>query len=571
MRLKIIRIVIGGFFLMITIRLFYLQVIQGQHLLRLSVNNRIRVVPLEGWRGQIKDRNGKILADNRLSYDVMITPQEIQGGEAVFVFLSQILGTDRHTLVQIYNRKKVAAFAPVAIAEDIPKEKAIMIEENRDRFPSLFIQENYRRFYPLRENSAHVLGYIGKMSLAKREQFQEYGYSMHSVVGYSGVEEFYDDELRGGEGGLQVEVNSRAQQVRLLGFREPKKGKDITLTIDSEIQRDALELLADRIGTVIVMDMDNGEVLGLINSPAFDPNVFVGNRDSQEINRLFADPDAPLLNRAIKGLFPPGSIFKVVMAIAGLDTQKITVDTTFFCDGSYRLRQSIFRCAHTHGLQNLIEGLTHSCNVYFYNLGMFLGVDTISHYARLVGLIEKTGIDLPYEQRGIVLGREERRLKGAGGWHAGDTLNLSIGQGQTQVTPLQMVRLLAMVAHDGRVPQPHMIKAIGNTPVEKFSSPHKIKIAETVFATIRQGLRAAVADPSGTAHVVDFSDIFVAGKTGTAQTSGGKKTHAWFVGYAKGKNRNVAFCVLLEHGGSSYNACVLTRELLLRMKEKKIL
>lgn len=571
MRLKIIRIIISGFFLMIVTGLFYVQVIQGQHFLRLSVNNRIRVVPLEGWRGQIKDRNGKILADNRLSYDVMITPQEIQTGEAVFAFLSRVLGMDQHVLAQRYSRKKAAVFAPVAVAEDISREKAIIIEENRYRFPSLFVQENYRRFYPLGKNSAHVLGYIGKMSLAQRERFREYGYSMQSVVGYSGVEESYDTDLRGEEGGLQVEVDSRGQQVRLLGFREPKKGRDITLTIDSEVQQDALELLADRVGTVIVMDRDNGEVLGLINYPAFDPNVFVGNRYPEEINRLFADSDAPLLNRAIKGLFPPGSVFKVVMAIAGLDTRKITVGTSFICEGFYRLRRAIFRCTHVHGTQNFIEGLAHSCNVYFYNVGLILGVDTITHYARWLGLGEKTGIDLPYEQSGMVPGQEQRRLKGGGGWHAGDTLNISIGQGETQVTPLQMVRLLAAVARSGVIVQPHVIKAVGSTPVDRFSYERRIKIDEAVFETVRQGLRSAVTDPAGTAHVMDFPDMFVAGKTGTAQTSGGKKNHAWFVGYAQGENRNVVFCVLLEHGGSSYNACVLARELLSRMREKKIL
>lgn len=572
MRLKIIRLITGGLFGFIVAGLFYTQVIQGEYFFRLSVNNRIRVVPMEGWRGQIKDRGGKVLADNRLSYDVMVTPQEIDDRVALFRFLGQTLGVNEQAIARRYGRKKNAPFAPVVIEQDVSKEEAIVIEENKYRFPSLFVQESYRRFYPLGENSAHVLGYVGKMSVAQRDRFREYGYSMESVVGYSGVEEYYDNYLRGKEGGLQIEVNSRGQQVRLLGVRESQKGQDITLTIDSEVQQDALELLADRVGVVIVMDMDSGEILGMTSSPGFDPNIFVGSRDPGEINRIFADPLAPAINRAITGLFPPGSVFKVIMAIAGLDTKKIIPSTSFVCPGFYQLRRAVFRCTHVHGTQDLIGALAHSCNVYFYNVGLLLGVDTINHYARLMGLGEKISIDLPYEQSGSIPGREQRRLEGRGGWHAGDTLNFSIGQGEVQVTPLQLIRLMTLVARNGWIVQPHVIKAIGETAVDKFTDERKVKIDEEVLETVRKGLRGAVVDAEGTARVIgDLPDLYVAGKTGTAQTSGGKKNHAWFAGYAKGEVRNIAFCVLLEHGGSSYNACLLAKDLFMRMKEKKIL
>ena len=225
-----------------------------------------------------------------------------------------------------------------------------------------------------------------------------------------------------------------------------------------------------------------------------------------------------------------------------------------------------------HGTQDLIGALAHSCNVYFYNVGLLLGVDTINHYARLMGLGEKISIDLPYEQSGSIPSREQRRLEGRGGWHAGDTLNFSIGQGEVQVTPLQLVRLMTLVARNGWIVQPHVIKAIGETAVDKFTDERKVKIDEEVLETVRKGLRGAVVDVEGTARVIgDLPDLYVAGKTGTAQTSGGKKNHAWFAGYAKGEVRNIAFCVLLEHGGSSYNACLLAKDLLMRMKEKKIL
>ncbi|MBI5149885.1 MAG: penicillin-binding protein 2 [Candidatus Omnitrophica bacterium] len=587
MRLKIIRVAIFGLFVLIALGLFYTQVIQGQYFARLSTNNRIRVVPVEGWRGQLKDHNGKVLADNRLSYDVMVTPQEIQstalsskdssglreeeGGESLFRFLGQVLAVDPKAVAQRYSRGKTAPFVPVVVAQDISKEQAIVIEENRYRFPSVLVQESYRRFYPLGENSAHLLGYVGKISTAQRELSDEYGYSMQSIVGHSGVEEYYDSYLRGEAGGVQIEVNSRGQQVRLLGFREAQKGQDITLTIDSDLQQDALELIAQRPGAVVVMDMDSGEVLGLVSSPGFDPNVFVGSRPPGEIGQLFSNPLAPVLNRTIQGAFPPGSVFKVVMAIAGLHTQKIIPDTTFICPGFYQLKRAVFRCTHVHGAQNLIGGLAHSCNVYFYNVGLRLGSETISRYARWMGLGEKTSIDLPYEEDGLIPGREQRALEGKGGWRAGDTLNMSIGQGEIQVTPLQLARLMATVARNGVIVQPHVIKAIGDTPVNQFSYERRVKIDETIFETVRQGLRAAVTDEAGTAHVTDIPGLFLAGKTGTAQTSGGKKTHAWFAGYAKGKNRNIAFCILLEHGGSSFNACLMARDLFSRMMAKNIL
>lgn len=572
MRIKILRIIVYGLFIFIVTGLFYTQVIQGEYFFRLSVNNRIRIVPIEGWRGQIIDRNGTVLADNRLSYDVTVTPQEIGKGQPVlFQFLSQTLKISEQVIARRYSRKKTAPFAPIVIAQDVSREDAIIIEENKYRFPSLSVQESYRRYYPLGQNSAHVLGYVGKMNVAQRERFQEYGYSMESVVGYSGVEEYYDNYLRGKEGGLQIEVNSRGQQVRLLGVREAQKGQDITLTIDSNLQWDAFDLLGGRVGVVVVLDMDNGEILSMTSSPGFDPNIFVGSGQPEEINRIFSDSLAPAMNRAITGLFPPGSVFKVIMAIAGLDTKKILPTTSFTCNGAYQLKRATFRCTHVHGAQNLVEAVAHSCNVYFYNLGLILGDEIITRYAHLMGLGEKMAIDLPYEKGGSIPGREQRRLEGRGGWHAGDTLNFSIGQGEVQVTPLQLARLMASVARSGWVVQPHVIKSIGDTPVDKFIDEQKFKIDEDILETARKGLRGAVADEAGTAHVTDLSDLFIAGKTGTAQTSGGKKTHAWFAGYAKGPARNIAFCVLLEHGGSSYNAVVLTRELLLRMKERNLI
>lgn len=571
MRIRVIRVITVVLFLMIVMDLFYMQAIQGRHFFNLSANNRIRVVPLDGWRGRIYDRNGKILADNRLSYDVMVTPQDVQKGEELFQFLSGVLDVEQHLIAQRYNQKKIAPFAPVAVAEDISQEKAILIEENKYRFPSLFVYEGFNRSYPLGKSGAHVLGYIGKINRARKDRFKEYGYSLESVVGYSGVEEYYDTYLRGEEGGIQIEVNSRGQQVRLIGLREPKQGQDITLTVDTEIQQDAAELLEDRRGAIVVMDMDNGDILALTSSPSFDPNVFMQSRSRGQVGSLFTDASAPVLNRAIQGVFPPGSVFKTIVATAALNTGKITPHTSFVCAGAYFLKKARFRCTHVHGSQNLIEAVAHSCNVYFFNTGLLLGAETIGHYARLLGLGEMTHIDLPYEEDGSISWRRQRQAVEGDQWRAGDTLNISIGQGAILVTPLQLVCMMATIAKDGVPVRPHVIKSIAGMDVDKPPPDPVPHIDQKIFKSIQQGLRAAVADFSGTAHVLDMKDVYIAGKTGTAQTSGGQENHSWFVGYAKGAKKNIAFCVFLEHGGSSYRACLIAKDLLIRMKEKEIL
>lgn len=571
MRFKIIRLVIYIFFVIIAVELFYVQVIRGRHYHRLSTNNRIRVVPLEGWRGRILDRNGVVLADNRRSFDVLITPQEIQDWEALVKYLSNVLNIESKELIKKYQQRKSAAFAPVVIAEDIPREKAIIIEENKFRFPSLFIQEHYQRVYPLGRNSAHVVGYVGKISRSKIEQFKEYGLSAQSTVGYLGVEEYYDAFLKGEPGGVQIEVNSRGQQVRLLSLREPTKGQDIAVTIDTRIQEVIQGVLQGRTGAIVIMDMDNGEILGMTSMPDFDPNHFVDQDYRKQLNQLMRDSRSPMVNRAVKSAYPPGSVFKIPVAIAALDKKKITQYTTFDCPGFMEIGGIRFGDTCTMGSQNLIEAITHSCNVYFYHLGLMLGPEMLAYYAELFGLGKPTHIDLPYEELGHIPTPRMKILKHRERWYKGDTVNTSIGQGYVLTTPLQLVRMVATVARNGYEVQPHVIQSINGQAVDKYAFQKQIYISDQIFDTVKKGLRASVSEFSGTAHTLDINGLFVAGKTGTAQTVKGKEHHAWFAGYAQGKNRNIAFCIFLEHGGSSHNATLVGNEMLLQMQQEQLL
>ncbi len=556
MRIKIIRLIIIGLFLMIALELMYVQVIRGPFYFRLSKNNRIRVVPLEGWRGKIKDRQGEILADNVLSFDAVVIPQDTVFKQELFTFVGQVLKIDQKKIAQNYALRKFAPFAPVVIAQDITREQAIVIEENRYRFPSLFIQESTKRVYPLKENAAHVLGYVGKMNTSQLERHKKYGYSAETVVGTTGVEEYYDQYLKGSEGGKQIEVNSRGQQVRLLGLKEPASGKDLTLTLDARLQKDIQELFQGRRGAMVVLDVRNGEVLGLSSSPSFDPQTRTSNSD-----------DSPFLNRAIRGSFPPGSVFKIPVALAGLNTRKINPQSTFVCPGYYELGGTRFGCTHTHGPQNLIEAVAHSCNVYFYNLGRMLGPDALNHYAGWLGLGHKTGIDLPYEDAGYIPSRIGKFLKRKLKWFGGDTLNFAIGQGDVLATPLQLANMMAMIANDGMVLEPHLIKSIGLNEVAGFSIAKRAAFNQEDLTVIQRALRSTVTDTSGTGHLLVEFPFYIAGKTGTAQSSPNKEHHAWFAGYAESDKRLISFCVFIEYGGSSHHAVEMTKELLLKMRE----
>ncbi|MCA9400552.1 MAG: penicillin-binding protein 2 [Candidatus Omnitrophica bacterium] len=571
MRNKIIRIVIVIFFGVIVVDLIYIQAIKGEFYHRLSTNNRIRIVPLEGWRGKIMDRHDSVLADNRLAYDVLVTPQEVKDINAMVKFLSSVIDVSETNLIRNYTSRKFTPFAPVTIAEDVSRDQAFRIEENKFRFPGMFVQETFKRTYPDGLYQAHILGYVSKISRAKREKYKEYGYTPQSLIGYSGIEEYYDTYLQGQQGGLQIEVNSRGQQVQLLSLKEPTKGLDVVLTIDKELQKISHDLMAGQNGVILVMDMDSGEILGMTSSPAYDPNIFVNPNISYQLNDVFQDKQSPILNRAIKATYPPGSVFKVLLALAGLDSKKITPYTPFICEGFLELGGIRFGCTHQHGSQNLTESLAHSCNIYYYRLGQILGVETIYTYAKKFGLGQVTHIDLPYEKEGLIPNKRIKRIMRKEPWYTGDTLNMSIGQGDVLTTPLQLVRLLSIVGNSGLDVQPHLIKKIGEQEVLRYQYPKRIHIPESTFSHVQRGLRATVSDYSGTAHVLDIPQIYVAGKTGTAQTFGGREDHAWFVGYAKTDKRNISFCVFLEHGGSSHNACLVARQLLLRLKSADII
>ncbi len=570
MRLKFIRLIVSFLFFLIVLALVRTQIIKGSKYFSLSQNNSIRVIALEEKRGRIFDRNGVALADNHSSFDVMVIPQEIKDKNRLFGYLSKVLSQDKEKLLKRYRQRMRAPFDPVVIARDVSKEAAIMVEEEKFRFPGLLVKKGYERYYPFSSVNAHILGYVGKINRSRITHLKDYGYNMQSIVGYSGIEEYYDDILSGEAGGLQVEVNNRGEQVRVLGSKAAVNGGDMTLTIDNRIQKIAADLLAGQRGAIIVMDFDNGEILGMASAPSFDPNHFVDG--SLEVNALFSDKNAPLINRAVGGRYPPGSVFKIPVAVAALESHKITEHTSFLCEGVYVFGKREFRCSHTHGVQDLIAGIAHSCNIYFFNAGLILGPEIMSRYARMLGLGSLTGVDLPYEAKGLIMEGPQRRSKPTQRFYRGDILNMSIGQGDTLVSPLQLSVMMAAVANEGKIVKPHLIQSIaGEKVVQENVTASGVSISQSTFAVVKKGLEQAVKLESGTAHLLDIEGLSVFGKTGTAQSSGELAHHAWFVGFCPSGKTRIVFCVFLEHGGASYNACMMARNLLIALQQEQIL
>jgi len=560
MRLAVIRNIIVMLFVLIAGNLFYLQVIQGGYFLRQSESNSIRIVPFEGARGRIVDRYGKILADSTKGYYAAVVPQDIKDKKSLFAFMADVIQVDRKVIEARYLKNKLTPFSPVTLAGELTRPQAIMIEENAFRFPGLMVLQKFFRRYPSAEITAHLTGYVGRVDPFKVKKITGYGFSPEEFVGYSGIEEYYDDVLRGIPGGRQIEVNSRGQQTRLLSVREPQNGKKLVLTIDEGMQSAAYMALSGRRGAIVVLNPANGEVLTLVSSPAFDPNAFTDREQHDRVLEYLQSTESPLLNRAVSGAFPPGSVFKIPVAMAGLEEYKIKPSTTFDCPGYFEMGNRMYRFPHAWGRQDLIEAMAHSANEYFFHTGLMLGAPVMAKYAQAFGLASRTGIDLPYESKGAI----PLLLKPAG-WFRGDTVNMSIGQGAVSVTPLQVARMMAAVENYGTMPQPHLVLE-GPENLPSFQPVH-VAFRKGVWDAVREGLRQVVMSETGTARALsELADIESYGKTGTAQTS--REDHAWFAGVSRSSKTVIAYCVFLEYGGSSANAVQLTKEFLTALLEQ---
>ena len=547
--------------------LWHLQVVGAQNYHALAEANRIRKVPILAPRGQLFDREGRLLVDNYPSVSCFLVREQGHDMEPDLPLIARGLHMTVDQIHGILKKYRAAPkYQPLPLKQDITPDEQEFIEAHRDEMPELETVDEQRRLYPKDGFAANMIGYVGEVSEEMLNDARYAYYEPGDVVGKSGVEESYDAILRGQDGSRDVLVDSHGREVGKLGTEHAVPGQSLKLTIDIDIQRTAENAFGDRNGAVVAMDPHTGEILAMVSRPTFDPNAFAVKIGRDEWNKLITDPDHPLLNKAIQAQLAPGSTFKVIMALAGLE-DGVAKDMKVDCTGGASFYGHFFACDKRHGVLNVQQAITQSCDTYFYTLAVKLGIDKIAQYAHSVGIGEKTGIDLPDEVAGTMPSSAWKMKNFHEKWYAGETVSVGIGQGAVAVTPIQLARALSGIASGGVLVRPHVVfpdelpAQYRQAVLDSFpgSKDVKIPLDSDNWETITDGMAGTTT--SGTAYASHLENIDFAGKTGTAQVvnhSAGVKSvsadkasraNAWFVGMAPRRNPDIVVAVLWEHGG----------------------
>ena len=578
-RLSVALTMIVAVFVILIARLLYLQVIEGPELRRLSEINSIRLKSVDAPRGLIYDTHNRLMADNRPAYDLSITVKDAHPLEETLEKLAHYTGIDETELwASIEKQKGTRAYKPVLLKSDIGREALAAIEVNRWDLPGILVNVSPRRDYIFSPSAAHILGYMGEISVKELKNQAYSDLKTGDFIGKYGVERQREQWLRGQRGGQQVEVNATGQVVRVISTVDATPGHNIVLSIDQQLQQKAEQLLKDQAGSAVAIEPSSGQILAMASSPSYDQNAFITGLSHDAWNALISDPQRPFSNKAIQAEYPPASTYKIVAAAAALEEGVVDVSTTHFCPGFLKFGNRTYRCWKKwgHGEMDIYNALSQSCDVYFYKVGQELGVDRLAWYARAFGLGEPTGIDLPHEEGGLIPTATWKKKRTGVAWQKGETLSVVIGQGFNLTTPLQMATVAATVGNGGTRYRPRIVKSIRTAAgkVVYESVPEvvgRLPISEATLQMVREGLFQVVNHPRGTAYGSRLDTVVMCGKTGTAQVVGRKenedeseaesepiKDHAWFVAYAPQENPVIAIAVIVEHGehGSSAAAPV---------------
>ncbi len=570
-RIKLLAIVIILPIIIIVARLVYLQLIQGDRYLTLSSKNRVRLVPIKAQRGLIYDRNGELLVGNVPAFNVSVIPASLPKTKAdrekLLGLLQQLLGIAPEEVEGKIESRRLRYFEPIRILGNIDRKTAAIIEENKPQLPGVVVLTESRRHYKFNQLAFHALGYVGEISeheLALRE-----GYQAGDVIGQSGVEKVYDHYLRGRNGWLHIEVDALGRQMGILGREDPWVGHNLVLTLDRKLQERAEQILGDRTGVIILEDVRNGEILAMASSPTYDPNRFAEGITRKEWNKLRTDKRYPLTNRATQGMYSPGSIFKVVSLMAGLEEKAVTPSTQFLCKGVYWISTWPYHCWNErgHGLVSARYSLIQSCDIYYYQLGLKLKVDKLGKWAREFGFGKISGIDLPNERAGLVPSPQWKERTQNMPWFPGNTVMLAIGQGYLLATPLQILDMMAAAANGGIIYRPHLLKEVTSQSGRVIHDVNpeiirKINADPEHWHLIRSALKDVVNHRRGTGKAARLKGIYVAGKTATVQNPHGED-HAGFAAFAPYAHPEIAVVVYLENaGGGGANAAPLCRKLM---------
>lgn len=589
-KVRILQVIVYVCFFGLACQLWRLQIIRGRDYHEMAERNRTRVLSIPAPRGIIRDREGRPLVSNRPAFNIVLTRENLKNLESTLDFLERELQLERESvLARIRKFEKSPLFRPVTIKEDVSWLDLGTAEAHAREHPELSISQEPRRLYPLGSVAAHVLGYVGEVSERQLSDPEFPNARPGELVGKQGVERVYNSVLTGIDGERRVVVNSLGRVIKILEKKDATPGQEIRLSLDLDLQMVAEKQMESKVGALIAMDPNTGEILAMVSRPAFDPNSFIGRISSEDWQELINDPASPFTNRAIQGCYSPGSIFKIIMAYAGLQEGAIERTDWIFCNGQMEMYDHVFHCSHRggHGFVNVNLAIQNSCNIFFYQLGKEMGIETIARYARQMGLGDKTQVDLPSERTGVVPDPQWKLKKFGRRWYAGETVTVAIGQGALSATPLQLVKAIGEVATGGRVVRPHlrlgdpqMQTLLVSESTREFSSEHREALRDAMWR---------VVNSTGTGQLAAVAGMDVCGKTGTVQVISKEKRanlglpqgnaqvgstefddHAWFVGFAPKSSPEIAIAVLVEHGGvGGTTAAPIAAEVLREFFSKK--
>jgi len=553
------------FFSVLVFRLYFLQVLSYEKYKKLSEDNRIRILRVKAQRGFIKDREGRILVRNAPSYNLSIIREDTKNLDNLLEKIKKIIDIDVEAVKEKVTKSYY--YNPVIVYRGLDFSEVSYLYEHLQDYPGIRIDMDTVRNYTDGFAYSHIVGYMGEINDRELNSYENY--MAGDLIGKTGIEREYESQLKGKNGAKQVEVNSLGQVVKTIKTKPPTPGKNVVLSIDLKLQKFVMDLLENKKGTMVVLDIMNNNVITMFSSPSYDLNRFVpyiGNDYWEFLNKSLSKP---MMNRAIEGLYPPGSVFKLLMATAALEEDKVEVDDTFRCDGVFRYGAYKYRCwkQYGHGEVDLKRSIVESCDIYYYNVGLKLGIDVISDYAKNFYLGRKTGIDLPNEKSGLFPDRSWKKRAYSQPWYPGETVITSIGQGYTNVTPLQVAVMLSGIFNGGNIYKPSVVKGIGSgddfepKPVELIN---RVPIKDSTKKILLEAVFGAVYGDRGTAYRARVNDINIGGKTGTAQVVSLKKyekyededlperfqDHAWFGGVFPVENPRYVVVSMIEHGGS---------------------
>ncbi len=566
-------------FVLLAARLWYLQVISYDDLLERSVRNRTRVLILNAPRGPIYDRNEVLLVENRPSFEISVMRQDVEDKDLLLEHLSGLLGLDIGELEKRWQKgRRFPIYQPVTLATDVSWDIMEQVQEHSVDLPGVLTEVQPVRDYLDHGSAAHLIGYLGEITEEELSAPSDYNYRGGDLVGKTALEKSYEPYLRGVKGRRLVEVDVKGKLLRQLQVEPPKPGNKIYLTIDQELQQAADKAFGDQAGAAVAIDVHNGEVLAMVSRPTFNPGMFARGIAGEEWQALASDTRHPLQNKAIGGLYPPGSTFKMIVALAALREGITSTNRTVNCRGDFIVGGARFRCwkKSGHGKTDLNKALRESCDVWFYQIGLELGIDKLSAAAKEFGLGAPVGYPLPGERAGIMPSQQWKREHYNKPWYAGETVIASIGQGFVLSTPMQLAVMTAAIANEGKVFIPQVIRKVedwdGNVLLEPTPQvARQLDYPPAAWSAVKKGMMSVVNSPRGTGKAAYLEDVLVAGKTGTSQVVRRKsdaeeeeevneaipykyRPHALFVAFAPADKPDIAVAVVVEHGQSGGRA-----------------